>query len=942
MADYLIVHVITADVPSSSSTSPNSYFVMLRYNGQNHTTSVKKNNVPIWNEKICFHRRAQADDSGDLTLEAKMYNSGSLLGSVLLSDAHAARHSDNVVAIRHPILKGTTGSDLPRTNGGELILKVFLAAVDEVQDHIFDYVFATEDRHSEGNIVDQQHPPISLQSVDAVPKEISPSFEPGKMVERMLNLFVRVIKARKLPDVDANGGLDPYVEVTFGAYNKGITKCLKRNKNPEWNETFAFPFQRGREPCSSVDVVVNDKDLVRDDFVGKLCFDVTKIPERSPEDIALEPTWYPLLDHQGKKTLGHASLLVAIWIGSQADQAYRQARVSLYSPKVYETPRLWCLRVTIFEAQGIRVADGKEVVVFCKACLGDLIQKTKAVGRQMTSSGSCYAWNEDLLFAAAEPFFEGDLMVSVIAIEDPWPGEDETIIGTLTIPLASIDKRANDDDHHVMTPQRFGLKNPAVPHLLLEDGSVDDGNSKSHMHICLLNLLEGGYQIGPDDSQGYTDDTRPADRNLWGPRIGSVHLGILRAVGLTSSDGKSTPNPYCVAKYGGKWARTRTIIGPDHIFNEQYTWDIYDLATVLNVGVFDHFMQRDCGHRRIGNVRIHLSSLETDRIYAHSYPLVILSPSGATRTGELHLAVKISLATTSAAEMLRLYTQPALPRMHYVHPLTATHTEQDFFSSSLESDMEEEDKLKSQAAKILALVLGRMEQPLRSEVVASMCHSRHTEVFYSLWSQRKAKANFNRLSGLVLPFLTWFGGMRSWRNPAATLLAHAIFVLVLWFPKLVLMLVLLYGGFVAVRNYRLRPSCPPYVGYDLSLICNVQADELDEEFDTAISSRSDELVRMRYDRLRLIAGRVQVVTGDFASMGEKIQSLVSWRDPRATAIFYFFMTMVAAVVYFVLPFKVLVAVAGFYIMRHPRFRTKTPSIFSSFFRRLPNKGDDIL
>ncbi|KAM2467049.1 hypothetical protein PS1_008896 [Malus domestica] len=36
----------------------------------------------------------------------------------------------------------------------------------------------------------------------------------------------------------------------------------------------------------------------------------------------------------------------------------------------------------------------------------------------------------------------------------------------------------------------------------------------------------------------------------------------------------------------------------------------------------------------------------------------------------------------------------------------------------------------------------------------------------------------------------------------------------------------------------------------------------------------------RYDRLRSIAGRFQTVVGDLATRGERLQSLLSWRDPR--------------------------------------------------------------
>jgi hypothetical protein len=113
---------------------------------------------------------------------------------------------------------------------------------------------------------------------------------------------------------------------------------------------------------------------------------------------------------------------------------------------------------------------------------------------------------------------------------------------------------------------------------------------------------------------------------------------------------------------------------------------------------------------------------------------------------------------------------------------------------------------------------------------------------------------------------------------------------------------------------------------------------MDEELDTFPTTSSEELIRMRYDRLRHVSGKVQTTVGDFASLGERIQSLLSWRDPRATAIFIFFIVMIQVTAYFV-QFKVLATAAGFYAMRHPRLRTNTPSIFLNFFERLPTKQD---
>ncbi|KAK0575640.1 hypothetical protein LWI29_004348 [Acer saccharum] len=97
---------------------------------------------------------------------------------------------------------------------------------------------------------------------------------------------------------------------------------------------------------------------------------------------------------------------------------------------------------------------------------------------------------------------------------------------------------------------------------------------------------------------------------------------------------------------------------------------------------------------------------------------------------------------------------------------------------------------------------------------------------------------------------------------------------------------------------------------------------------------------MRYDRLRSVAGRVQTVVGDLASQGERAQAILSWRDPRGTAIFIF--SLIWAVCLYITPFQVIAVLVGLYLLRHPRFRSKLPSVPVNFFKRLPSKADMLL
>jgi hypothetical protein len=187
----------------------------------------------------------------------------------------------------------------------------------------------------------------------------------------------------------------------------------------------------------------------------------------------------------------------------------------------------------------------------------------------------------------------------------------------------------------------------------------------------------------------------------------------------------------------------------------------------------------------------------------------------------------------------------------------------------------------------------------------------------------------------------WFGEVCTWKNPITTVLVHLLFVMLVCFPELIFPTVFLYMVLIGLWNYRFRPKYPPHMNTTLSCADTVNPDELDEEFDPFPTQKSPDIVRRRYDRLRSVAGRIQTVVGDVATQGERLQALLSWRDPRATVIYIIF-CVVAAVVLYVTPFQVLVLMVGFYAMRHPRFRHKMPSAPINFFRRLPARTDSML
>ncbi|KAB2620232.1 hypothetical protein D8674_039648 [Pyrus ussuriensis x Pyrus communis] len=917
----LAVEVVSAHnlMPRHGQGTTSAYVEFL-FDGQRARTSTKERDVnPVWNETIFFDV-SDPNRLPDLVVEANVFHNGNansttFLGKVCLPGTLFVPCSDAVDS-RHPLKK--RGIFCFSRVKRELVLKAF---------HTGNHYLANPNQSQPSvnhEAQSESHEPPKVMRLprpsDYLPKETSPCLGGGhvvrgrfvrgdspvisthELVETMHYLFVRVVKALDL------SCRDTYVEVKVGKY-KEITRNLERKQNPEWNEVFAFPKENLQS--SELDVVVKDKELVDGDFVGSVRFALNEVPTRVPPDSPVPPERHQVVDKDGKKK---GELMLAVWYGTQADEAFPNAWYSdvilpadtssaAYThvrSKVYPSPRLWYVRVNVIEARDLVVPDTSRIpVAYASIQIGHQCLKTKEVQSLNPM------WNEELMFVTAEPFDDQHLIVSVEDHVCP-----EETLGRVSIALNSVERCGESaDDDQIICGQWFNL-DMSLSNVMERD--IDHKFSRRiHLHVC----LDGGYHL-LDDSSNYCNDLQQP--------VGVLKLGVLNAKDLMpmkTETGKATTDSYCVAKYGDKWVRTRTITNSTSPkYNEPYTWEVYDPVSFLTVGVFNNGQIGNSSgktDKEIGKVRIRISTLESDHLYTHSYPLLSVSSSGLKKTGELHLAIRYSCI--SFVNLMLIYS----------HPISVKIQKYSFYLD--------------QAVLVVADRLAQVEPPLGKEVVEYM-YSDAADVH--AWSLRRSKANFFRMMSVLSPFISvlkWFEEVRAWRSPIITVLVHVLFVMLVCTPKLTLSTVFLYTIVIGIWNFRDRQRHPPHVDTRLSHADSTHPDELDEEFDTFPTSQKNDIIRMRYDRLRSIAGRIQTVVGDVAIIGEKIQELRSWRDPRATFIFITFCLFVA-IVLFVTPLKAVVIVAGFYLMRHPRFRRRQqmPSVLANFYRRLPTKADCIL
>ncbi|PHT48228.1 hypothetical protein CQW23_12436 [Capsicum baccatum] len=247
--------------------------------------------------------------------------------------------------------------------------------------------------------------------------------------------------------------------------------------------------------ASILEVNVKDKDVIKDDFVGRIMFNLNEIPKRVPPDRPLAPQWYRLEDRNNVATVSGADSLANI------------------RSKVYLSPKLWYLRVNVIESQDL-IPDEKRRFpeVYVKAILKNQALRT----RVSTSKTINTMWNEDMMFVAAEPFEE-----PLIA-----PNTDE-VLGRYAIPLQYIDRRL---DHRPIDSRWYNLEK----HIIVEREKKEI-NFVSRVHMSLY--LEGENHV-PDESTHYSSYLRPTTKQLWKYSIDVLELGVLNAQGLSPTKTK--------------------------------------------------------------------------------------------------------------------------------------------------------------------------------------------------------------------------------------------------------------------------------------------------------------------------------------------------------------------------------------------------------------------
>ncbi|KHN02626.1 Protein unc-13 like C [Glycine soja] len=702
-----------------------SAYAIVDFDGQRRRTKTKSRDLnPQWDEKLEFIVHDK-DSMPSETLEVNIYNDkrtgkrSTFLGKVKISGSTFVKSGSEAI-VYYPLEKRSVFSQIK----GELGLKVWYVEDDPPEtenagEEKAESAPAAEEKPPEKEKKEDENKPKEESKEEEKPKEEAPEAAADReakaaegkardrscsaydLVDRMPFLYVRVVKAKR-PKPET--GSTVYSKLVIGTHS---VKTRSESEGKDWDQVFAFDKEGLNSTSLEISVwseEVKEGDEKSESSLGTVSFDLQEVPKRVPPDSPLAPQWYTL---ESETSPGN-DVMLAVWIGTQADEAFQEAwqsdsggLIPETRAKVYLSPKLW-------------------------------LSSARPGSANPT-------WNEDLVFVAAEPF-EPFLVVTVEDVSN------SKTVGHAKLHVASIERRT--DDRTDPKSRWFNLS------------SEDESNSytgRIHVRVC----LEGGYHV-IDETAHVTSDVRASAKQLAKPPIGLLEVGIRGAANLlpvkTNDGTRGTTDAYVVAKYGPKWVRTRTIMDRfNPRWNEQYTWDVFDPCTVLTIGVFDNGRykrgedgepNRDC---RVGKVRVRLSTLDTNRVYVNSYSLVVLLPSGAKRMGEIEIAVRFSCS--SWLSLMQAYASPILPRMHYVRPFGPA----------------QQDILRQTAMKIVTARLARSEPALGQEVVQFMLDS-DTHVWSMRRSKANWFRVVGCLSR-VATLLGWVDGIRTWVHPPTTVLA---------------------------------------------------------------------------------------------------------------------------------------------------------------------------
>ncbi|TMS19121.1 Extended synaptotagmin-1 [Larimichthys crocea] len=212
------------------------------------------------------------------------------------------------------------------------------------------------------------------------------------------------------------GKSDPYAKINVGEF-AFKSKVIDGNLNPVWNEMYEMVLrpQSGQE----VQVELYDKDMDRDDFLGRFKISVADIIQSQYTD-----QWYTLNDVKSGRVRLILEWVPAVSHNATLDQVMQMQSLQSYHNKAVPSTAL--LFVYLDRAHSLPFKkSGKEPKAAAELVFGNTTYKTKVCDRSRSPQ-----WNESFYYLVRDPREE----MLIVKLSSAW----DQPMGSLVVPVREL------------------------------------------------------------------------------------------------------------------------------------------------------------------------------------------------------------------------------------------------------------------------------------------------------------------------------------------------------------------------------------------------------------------------------------------------------------------------------------------------------------------------
>lgn len=474
--------------------------------------------------------------------------------------------------------------------------------------------------------------PQTGSSVDVPPRPCHTTPDSSFGTENVLRLHV--LEAQDLIAKDrflgglVKGKSDPYVKLKL-AGRSFHSRVVREDLNPRWNEIFEVIVTS--IPGQELEVEVFDKDLDKDDFLGRCKVSLTTVLNSGFLD-----EWLTLEDVPSGRLHLRLERLTPRPTAAELEEVL-QVNSLIQTQKSAELAAA-LLSVYLERAEDLPLRKGtKPPSPYATLAVGDTSHKTKTVPQTATP-----VWNESASFLIRKPNTE--------SLELQVRGEGSGTLGSLSLPLSELlvaDRLCLDRWFTLINGQGQVLLRAQLGILVSQHSGVEaHSHSYSHSSSSLseLELWSGLPQVtssAPELRQRLTHSDSPPEAPA-GP-LGQVKLtvwyhseerklvGFIHSCRALRQNGRDPPDPYVSLlllpdKNRGtkrKTSQKKRTLNPE--FNERFEWEVpldEALQRKLDVSVksSSSFMSRE--RDLLGKVQLDLAEIDLSQGAAQWYDLM--------------------------------------------------------------------------------------------------------------------------------------------------------------------------------------------------------------------------------------------------------------------------------------------------------------------------------